>query len=322
MIFEKKVLGIYKKTLLTRNDPDGTVFYFGKEDFPALSCNDYVFFGDKGQKLSAHIYFKNEKRTDRIVMFEHGMGNGGHTAYMREINLLCEHGYTVFTYDHTGTRDSEGENIGGFSQSLADLDKAVGFVRSMPEYEKADISVVGHSWGGFSTMNITALHPEIKHAVAISGFISPRAIQSQVLGGILKFYRKAIFRSEKDAFPTYADTDARESLKGTKTKVLIIHSRDDKVCRFENHFGELEKVHGTNENVEFLAVDGKGHNPNYTVDALKYKDEFFAALTEKKKKGELATDEAKAEFVGSFDWYKMTEQDMSVWDKILAFLEK
>ena len=321
MIFEKKIVDMYKKTLLKRHDPDGTLFYFSKDDFPGMCAEEYSFSGDKGQPIAAYLYYKGEKRTDRLVMFEHGMGNG-HAAYMQEINVLCEHGYTVFTYDHTGTRCSGGDNIGGFSQSLSDLDRAVSFVRSMPEYSDTDISVIGHSWGGFSTMNIAARHPDITHAVALAGFISPKAVQEQFFSGFLKFYRKAIFKDECEKFPDYAMTDARESLKNTKTKVLIIHSRDDKTCHFKNHFEALKSAVSGNENVEFLALDGKGHNPNYTESAVKYKDEMSAVLTAKNKKNALCTDEAKAAFQSSWDWVKMTEQDMDVWQKIFVFLDK
>ena len=321
MIFEKQIVGMYKKTLLKRHDPDGTLYYFSKEDFPGLCSEEYSFPGHKGQRLAAYLYYRGEKRTDRLIMFEHGMGSG-HAAYMQEINKITEQGYTVFTYDHTGTRCSEGENIGGFSQSLSDLDRAYRFVRSMPEYNTADISVIGHSWGGFSTMNIAAIHPEITHAVALAGFISPKAIQEQVFSGFLKFYRKAIFKSELDAFPDYAEFDARKSLKDTKTKVLIIHSKDDPTCHFDNHFGELKKVISDNENVEFLELDGKGHNPNYTEDAVRYKDERMAVLRKMLKKKQLTTDEQKAAFVKSNDWVRMTKQDESVWNKIFDFIEK
>ena len=321
MIFEKQILEKYKATLLCRHDPDGSLYYFSKEDFPGLECEEYSFIGDKGQRLAAYLYYRGEKRTDRLVMFEHGMGCG-HAAYMQEINVITEHGYTVFTYDHTGTRCSEGENIGGFSQSLSDLDRAIGFVRSMPEYKTANISVIGHSWGGFSTMNIPAIHPEITHAVALSGFISPRAIQKQFFSGFLRPFRKAVFRNEYEAFPEYAETDARISLKETKTKVLIIHSRDDKTCLFKNHFKALRRAVSDNENVEFLALDGKGHNPNYTEDAVKYKDGCMADLRMKKKHNLLTTDEEKAAFVAAQDWVRMTKQDAEVWDKIFTFLEK
>lgn len=321
MIFEKKVIGIYKKRLLKRHDPDGTLYYFNKNDFPGLCAEEYSLTGDKGQRLAAYLYYRGEKRTDRLIMFEHGMGCG-HAAYMPEINKITEHGYAVFTYDHTGTRLSEGEHIGGFSQSLADLDRAYCFVRSMPEYKDADISIIGHSWGGFSTMNISAIHPDITHAVALSGFISPRAIQKQVLGGFLKFYRDAIFQAELDAFPRYAEFDARESLKNTKTKYLIIHSEDDPVCLFDNHFAELKKAVGDAQNVEFLPLQRKRHNPTYTDEAVEYKKAFSEELSKRRKKGKLSTEEEKAKFRSSFDWMRMTEQDSDVWNKIFEFLEK
>ena len=322
MIFEKKVIAMYKSALIKRQDPDGSLFYFSKDDFAGMECEDLTFTGDKGQKLAAHLYYKGEKRTDRIIMFEHGMGAGGHTSYMQEINLLCDHGYTVFTYDHTGTRESEGESIYGFSQSLADLDCAIAFVRSLPEYEKADVSVIGHSWGGFSTMNAPSVYHNVKHVVALAGFISPQVIQEQFFSGLLKFYRKALFKTECEAFPDYANTDARKTLKKAKAKALIIHSRDDKTCYFDHHFEPLRRALSECDNVEFLPVNGKGHNPNYTVEAVKYKDEMSAELERKTKAGELKTDEQKAAFRSAWDWARMTEQDMDVWNKIFEFLEK
>lgn len=321
MIFQKLVLGFYRKTLLCRHDPDGTLYYFSKEDFPGLECEEYSFTGDKGQRLAAYLYYRGEKRFDRLIMFEHGMGCG-HAAYMQEINVITEHGYTVFTYDHTGTRCSEGENIGGFSQSLSDLDRAVRFVRSMPEYKDSDISVIGHSWGGFSTMNIPAIYPDITHVVALSGFISPRAIQEQFFGGLLKYYRKAAFKLEYESLPDYAEFDARISLKNASTRALIIHSRDDETCLFENHFEALRRALSGCENVEFLALDGKRHNPNYTSDAIAYMRERMSDLRTKLKKKQIVTDEDKAAFVANQDWVRMTKQDEDVWSKIFAFLEK
>ena len=321
MIFEKKIVTMYKSVLLKRRDPDGTLYYFSKDDFPGLCAEEYSFLGDKGQKLAAYLYYRGEKRTDKLIMFEHGMGCG-HAAYMQEINKITEHGYTVFTYDHTGTRCSEGEHTGGFSQSLSDLDRAYRFVRSMPEYNSADISIIGHSWGGFSTMNIPAIHPDITHVVALAGFISPKAIQEQFLSGFLKLYRKPILQGERDAFPDYVDYDGRASLKDTKVKALIIHSKDDDTCYFKNHFCELQRAVSDNSSVEFLAVDKKGHNPNYTEDAVKYKNERMAVLKKLLKKKQLTTNEAKAAFVKSCDWVRMTKQDDEIWNKIFDFIEK
>ena len=320
MIFEKKVLDYYKKILLCRHDPDGSVFYFSKADFDGLISEDSHFLGDKGQRLQAHLYYKGQKRYDRLIIFEHGMGCG-HAAYLREINEITERGYTVFTYDHTGTLNSEGENIGGFSQSLSDLDRAVDYVKTLEGYENAKLAVIGHSWGGFSTMNIPVLHPEISHVVALSGFISPKAIQAQVFRGPLRFYRKAAYRLEKDAFPDYCHFDGRWSLKNTNTRALIIHSRDDKTCKFSHHFEKLKKALAGCDNVEFLALDGKGHDPHYTAKAVVLLDEFQKSLRQKNKKKELTTQKSKERFVSSFDWWAITEQDAEVFDRIFAFIE-
>lgn len=320
MIFEKKIVDIYKKILIRRQDPDGSVFYFSAADFDGLVSEDCSFTGDKGQRLVAHLYYRGAKRYDKLIILEHGMGCG-HAAYMREINEITERGYTVFTYDHTGTLMSEGESIYGFSQSLADLDRAVSFAHSLEGYESADISVIGHSWGGFSAMNIPALHPEISHVVALSGFISPKEIQEQVLTGLLKFYRKAIYRTEVESFPDYYRYDGRDSLKGTKTKALIVHSRDDHTCSFDRHFGKLKEALAESENVQFLALDGKRHNPTYTDEAVQLLAEFNAELRKKNKAKELTTPEKKETFKSSFDWWRITEQDKNVWYKIFEFIE-
>ena len=322
MIFENKVLGIYKKKLIRRLDGDGSVFYFGKEDFPGLCADDVSFLGDKGQRLYGHFYFRGDKRYDRLMILDHGMGCG-HASYLKEIDVITRRGYTVFTYDHTGTLDSEGKDIGGFSQSLSDLDRAVAFVRSLDEYKDASISVIGHSWGGFSAMNIAALYPDITHVVAISGFISPRAIQHQALSGILVIYRPTLYKLERDALPDYYLYDGRESMKKAKnTKTLFIHSRDDKTCSFKAHFEELRRALEGEERIEFLAVDNKNHHPQYTEEAVKYKAEFNRELRRRIKNGTLNTDEEKAEFVNSYDFHKMAEQDETFWNAVFEFLEK
>ena len=71
-----------------------------------------------------------------------------------------------------------------------------------------------------------------------------------------------------------------------------------------------------------MLAENKGHNPNYTADAVKYKDAFFATLQKKRKKGQLATIEQKAAFVGGYDWDRMTAQDETVWEKVYQALEK
>lgn len=321
MIFEKKILEIYKKNLIKRNDDTGTVFYYSHSDFDGLWAKPYKFIGNDGQTLVGNFYFYGEQRYDRLVIFEHGMG-GGHRSYMREIEILAKAGYTVLSYDKTGCMESEGEDVRSFAQSIADLDFCICSLRESDEYKDAYISVIGHSWGGLSTLNIGALHKDITHIVSLSAPISVKAMLSQFFSGIMKLYVPALMKFECEKNAQYADLDAVSSLENTQCKALIIHSDDDPTVKQKLHFDVLREKLSGRENTEFCLVSGKAHNPNYTADAVKYMGEFFAQLTEKTKQGYFTDGEKKAQFKASYDFARMTAQDMAVWDKILDFLSK
>ena len=321
MIFSKQIEKMYSKTLFSRHDPDGTVFYFSYTDFPGLKCVPCEFKNQLDNTLKGAFYSYEGARDDVIVVFDHGMGAGGHRAYMREIEKLCKEGFCVLSYDHTGCAASEGEHIRGLSGSLADLDACISYIKKDGKLKGRELYVVGHSWGAFSTMNIVSYHPEVKKIVAMSGFISLKTMHKQLLRGPLALWRRTVFDLESRINSDYASANALESLKNTDAKVLLVYSKDDKTVSEKHHYRALQKALANRENVEILFVDdARGHNPNYTRDAVVYKNEFFRMLTEKKKLRELQTEDKKDSFVKSFDWYKITEQDEKVWQKIISHL--
>ena len=320
MIFEKTIVGIYKKNICIRQDGSPLLSYFSASDFPGLQYTPFDFIGNNGQKLQGYFYYYQNPRRDRLIIFDHGMGYG-HVAYMKEIELIARHGYTVFSYDHTGCRESGGENIVGFSQSLCDLDFAVNAMRTLEEYAGMPISVIGHSWGGFAALNISALHPEIESCVSLSGFICVDQIIAQFFPGILKLYRPAVLRLEHEANPMYSLIDARKGLRNTKTRVLYIASDDDPTVKTEYHFNPLRDALVDNKNVEFLLVHGKKHNPNYSAEAVAELTKMTTAMTEGLKKNAFKTPEDAEKFRTSWDWNAITEQDEDVWKSVFEFIE-
>lgn len=320
MIFEI-VEKTYRDMLYERADDKGCIFYFSSDDFDGLNKKAYPFKSSLGHDLSGYLYWYDKPIKKRLVIFDHGIGSG-HRGYMREIEVLAKHGYLVFAYDHTGCMESGGETTGGFSQSLMDLDDAVKTLKKERKLKKYQIYVVGHSWGAFSTLNIAALHPEIKKTVAISGFTSLDRILKQYMGGPLAIFRNKLYKKELEASPIYAKFDAIQSLKKTKAKVLIIHSDDDKTVKPKLSFDLMKKKLKNKKNITFVEVTGKDHNPNYTEEAVKYKDEFFATYKKALKKKIFKTDSDKKAFKDSFDWYRMTEQDEDVWNIIFEHLDK
>ena len=318
MIFEKQVINMYKSMMHKRCDDTETVFYFKPEDFPGLKKESYAFSASSGHILQGYIYEYEKPILDRLVVFDHGFG-GGHRAYMKEIEKLAKHGYRVFAYDHTGCMESGGETPNGLAQSLCDLNDCITTLKADERFMGLDISVMGHSWGAFSTLNISALHPEISHIVAMCGFVSVEEMISMFFGGIMKGYRKAILNLEKESNPKFVEFNAVHSLKNSDTKALLIYSEDDPMCRLK-HYDTLKAGLEGKENIRFMLVKNKGHNPNYTEQAVKYLAEFSAARA-KLAKNKKATKEDKEHFVDSFDWDKMTLQDESVWQKIFEHLD-
>ena len=321
MFFQKEVLKRYRKRLYVRNDNPHGIFYFSPEDFPGLSARPFSFPSQKGHELKGWFYYYDNPIPGRVVVLDHGMGNG-HRAYMQEIARLARAGYLVFSYDHTGCMTSGGENINGFAQSLCDLDDCLTTLKKLPALEGYRYSIIGHSWGSFSTMNIAAFHPDVAHVIGLSGFISLKQIIRQSFPGLLGLYRGMILRNERAVNPRYADCSAIDTLKNTRAKVLLIHSMDDSVVKAEFHFLPLRKHLEGLPHVRFLELTGKRHNPHYTEDAVICKDAFFSEMRAGLSDGSLADPEKKREFMAKQDWARMCVQDETVWEVILNTLEQ
>ena len=311
------VRNIYRDAVFKRADEKDAVFYFTHKDFENLNCVEFPFSSSDGHLLQGYFYSYPDCINDRLIIFDHGMGSG-HTGYMKEIEKLASHGFLVFAYDHTGCMKSGGETTGGFVQSLKDLNDAINTLRKTEEYKNIDISVIGHSWGAFSTMNICALHPEISHIVALSGFISVESFMKQNLGA---FYKK-IFTEEEELNPVLINYNACESLAKTEAHTLIIHSDDDKMVRCVSSFDVLQKELSHKKNIYFLKVNKKNHNPNYTLEAVEYKDDFFFEYRKAMKRNIFKTTEEKHAFRDKFDWNRMTQQDEDIWNIIFETLDK
>ena len=319
MIFEKQVIAAYRGMAYTRCDDNGTAFYFSAEDFEGLHREPYPFAASAGHRLQGYLYHYGNPTPGRLIVFDHGFG-GGHRSYLREIEMLASHGYLVLAYDHTGCMESGGENPNGMAQSLCDLNDCINTVKADPQFAGFDISVMGHSWGGFSTLNISALHPEISRVVVLSGFVSVEELIKSYFSGLMKGYRKPIMELERKANPYFSTFDAVTSLSKTSAKVLLIYSDDDGMCK-PIHYDILKKGLENRPNIRLQLVSGKGHNPNYTKDAVQYLGAYIREKNTLMKRKLLETDEQKAAFRASFDWKRMTAQDESVWQEIFACLE-
>lgn len=316
-MIHKMIRKIYELLVYNRADDMGILYYFSEKDFPDLKKEPYSFSSKDGHTLVGGFYFYEGYKPDRLIIFDHGMGSG-HNGYMKEIEMLCRKGYRVLSYDHTGCMASGGETTGGFLHSLIDLNDCINSLKADEKYKNLDISVVGHSWGAFSTLNICALHPDVSRIIAISGFIGLEAVLKQ----FLSVFYKRFYLEEAAKEPEFAKINAIDTLKNSDVKALIIHSDDDKTLSCKKHFDVMKAALGDKDNIEFLKVTGKNHNPNYTEKAVKLSGEMFKAYSDKLKTDYFDSEENRTAFRESYNWDELTEQDMEIWDKIYDHLEK
>ena len=316
-----RLIKMYKDIMFVRHDPDGRIFYFSHEDFDGLHKTPFEFKSRKGHTLKGGFYYYDNPRQDRLIVLDHGLGVG-HRGYMREIETICRKGYMVFTYDHTGCGESEGESAQGLSGSLSDLDDCIRTLKRLINLSGMEISVIGHSWGGFSTLNILGYHHDIHSVVAMSAFTSVSNMVGQIVPIIVFPVRRKIMALEDRTNHGHASSSAFDVVNKTNKPILIIHSLDDSTVSAKRNILRLRKETCERSNLEFIVQNGKGHSVNYTREAADYKRDFFKTMNRMKKDGLLETDEEKKQFVDSYDWYKMTEQDEELWEKIFAFLEK
>jgi hypothetical protein len=92
------------------------------------------------------------------------------------------------------------------------------------------------------------------------------------------------------------------------------------MCR-RNHYDTLQAGLDGRANIRFLFVTNKGHNPNYTEEAVKYLEEFGSERVKLVRRKNV-TAEDKKNFVASYDWKRMTEQDEAVWNTIFNHLDQ
>lgn len=320
MILSKKIIEIYKNKTFVRFDNDGLTFYYSYQDFDKLKQDRYTFKSKNGHKLQGYLYHYDNYDDNLLIIFDHGFG-GGHRAYMKEIEMLCKNNFLVFAYDHTGCMESGGENTNGMVQSLSDLDDCITSITESDQFKNHKIYVMGHSLGGYATLNINAIHKNVSKIVVMSGFTSINALIDSYFKKVMKCYRKPILELEAKTNPKFVNYDALNNLLSSNTKALLIYSSDDPMCIKKLNYDVAYEKFKNSPNIEFVLEKNKGHNPNYTVEAVKYLNEYLKDKQALLKKKSL-TENDKNNFLKKYDWNKMTLQDETVWNKIINFLKK
>ena len=303
---------LYKKEFVCRYDKEIGVPYYKASDFNGLKEETFSFTNSKGIELKYFYYYYDNYKEDKIVLFLHGLACG-HAAYFAEIDALARRGFKVLAVDYTGCGDSKGKCLGSLNTPTRDVNELL-------DYLKLDkpVVLVGHSLGGYSTLNTISLRDEIKKAVVISGFLTIKSIGDALIKN--NFFVKHILKYENKLYPEYKDLNNIDYLNKTTDDIFFIQSEDDTMVPYRIALEVVESI--DNPHIKKLKMSGRKHNPNYTDASIQYMNEVFGNYYSLLKEKKIKTDADKINYFKDVSLAKLVEQDEQLFDQIAQFLNK
>lgn len=298
------------------------------EDFEGLQMEQCYFPSNDGQMLAGYRYSKEDQEVKGLVVLAHGLGGGGHNTYMDVADYFTSNGYLVFAYDCTGNDLSEGDSVGGMPQGVIDLDYALRYVKTVPEYTDLDVVLWGHSWGAYSAGSVLQFHPDVKAVVMVAGMNRSEDLigyQGQLMAGdAVEMVLPFMMAYEGLKFGDYASVSVMEGFEASDAAVMILHSRDDDTVPAEYGYDVFYEAYADDERFQFILFEDRGHNYLYNSEASEvYRDQInedYAAYVE--SNGGEYNAEIKMEFMEQFlDKGEAFALDAELFSQILDFFD-
>lgn len=189
--------------------------------------------------------------------------NAGADEFLWQIQSLLDHGWAVFTFDTTGSANSEGKNQVGFSQPVLDLEFTLKYIEKNGQFGYNDLVLMGHSQGGYAVCCALAGEHRVSAVVSISGVnsamegvmqMSTDAIGPVAYGnyGFLWLYQAMLFGTE------VLNREACQTISQTDVPVLIVHGENDTQIPMDAASVISHRDHISGAHVEYLTCPG-GH---------------------------------------------------------------
>lgn len=243
---------------------------FEVEDFPGLVREECFFESSEGKTLAGFKYDRADNEQKAVVVIAHGLGGGGQSLYMDVADFFTRNDFYVFSYDATGNGKSEGEDVRGLPQGVIDLDNALDFVKSQPEYAGLPIVIFGHSWGAYAAGCVLEYHPDISAVVMVAGFNQSKNMLEQesvkAVGPIAKLTLPYVSLYEYIKFGEYSKASAVDGFETSEAGVMILQSKDDTDVLPEIGYDIFFKKYNDSPRFEFVLFEDRGHSYLYYND--------------------------------------------------------
>lgn len=208
-----------------------------REIYPFLSGNHL---------LTGYLY-RTAKPAHGLILLSPGFRAGG-DDYLELISKLLARGWSIFTFDPTGTYRSQGKNQVGFSQCIPDLQESLKYVEKNQYFGYNRLVLMGHSRGAYAACCAIAHRKDVSAVVSISGMnsamegimgLSRNAVGPLCYGnyGFLWLYQVLLFGRK------LLTMQAAPILSRQNIPALIIHGAKDRLIPPERCSLFKKKIH-------------------------------------------------------------------------------
>lgn len=304
--------------------PEFTAYlrYADVEDSYARST---VTFTSGKNTLAGYVY--GEENTKGLVVVVHGLG-GGAESYTPEILHFVNEGWRVFSYDATGSHQSEGEGTGGLPQSALDLDAALTYIANQTQFSGLLIMLYGHSWGGFAVTAVLNMGHKVAAVASIAGYNSPTELlfeQAKSMMGSLAYVEYPfLWGYQKLLYGSYTGLTAVDGINASNAPVLVVHGSEDETISYSGSSIIAHQDEITNPYVVYKTCSTPGQNGHSSL----FKSAQNIAYTEEKNleykalyqqyDGQIPTN-VKAEYYAGVDKALASELDPAFMAEVNQF---
>lgn len=293
---------------------------YDRVDQNKYSRREINFSSSEGE-LDAYLY--NENASSNMIILVPGMGSGA-DDYLNWITYFIDQDFQVFSFDPTGTYNSEGDSQIGFAQRVYDLDSAIDYVYSdVANINFDNLFIIGHSMGAYAALLIPHFQTAIDGIVSIAAFNqSEQFILSSASDHVGSFLTNLtapfvnVYGSIK--YGELSTLKASEVTKTSEIKTMIVHGQKDETVKYERDSVNLYKDEIDNPLVEFVDIEGEysGHVSLFlSAESNQYRETIDKQLES------LPLDDAnsKKDIVQAMNHNLYSEINYNLFDKINNF---
>ncbi len=248
-------------------------YTFLSEKNPNFTREVVTFPAQDGYLLDGAFFYEKDLIAPKgIVVWVHGMGVN-YENYLGEIQYLTQENYLVFTFNNTGVDKSQGDSMVGLIQAPLDLQQALEYLDSHTLLQELPLILIGHSWGGFSVASVSQL-PLPRQAdgiVSLAGFWRNinviEDIANYYVGDVISLLVPYLTLYENYIFKENAYLNGISGLEASTAPVLIIHSKDDVVVRYDHNFLYYQEYFKDDPRFSFSTYTDAGHKLTITQES-------------------------------------------------------